>query len=334
MPRRVFTYPEAIGWDWLNLDLDASAPSSSPPASSSCVATCCARSAAQPDARAQPVERRHAGMAQRIRRRTGACARCRMIESRYPLWDQPDFVREIDDGRFYLPDAEEGWRETLVTSVLDAEPVQCLRVAGNSWLPMLAAAALGGVFVCADLPLVALLARLRRRRPLRVDPRLAVDRHGARSRRSRRRRRPRPDACRSTPPGRASVGWWAHVHHHGRRRHRLRQPGLRLLLLLDDPRRLHRRPAGPRRRLADGRPGLVRRRLGRDARRAPAQQRAAPPAACALALGASLRPDRAWAAPPASLGPWTAGMDPTRHVYPAIVWMLVVWTAGPCRRRR
>ena len=34
--------------------------------------------------------------------------------------------------RFYLPDAAEGRRETLVTSVLDAEPVQCLRVGGTT----------------------------------------------------------------------------------------------------------------------------------------------------------------------------------------------------------
>ena len=26
-------------------------------------------------------------------------------------------------------------------------------------------------------------------------------------------------------------------------------------------------------------------------------------------------------------GPWTTEMDPTAHVYPAIVWVLVIWTA-------
>ena len=31
-------------------------------------------------------------------------------------------------------------------------------------------------------------------------------------------------------------------------------------------------------------------------------------------------------APHDFLGPWTAGMDPVRHVYPAIVWTLVGWT--------
>jgi cytochrome c oxidase subunit I+III len=26
-------------------------------------------------------------------------------------------------------------------------------------------------------------------------------------------------------------------------------------------------------------------------------------------------------------GPWAAGLDPTSHVYPAIVWILTIWTA-------
>jgi cytochrome c oxidase subunit I+III len=26
-------------------------------------------------------------------------------------------------------------------------------------------------------------------------------------------------------------------------------------------------------------------------------------------------------------GPWVSGLDPTRHVYPAIVWVLAIWTA-------
>ena len=30
------------------------------------------------------------------------------IDGRYPLWEQPNFMRDVDQGRFYLPDAEEG----------------------------------------------------------------------------------------------------------------------------------------------------------------------------------------------------------------------------------
>lgn len=76
-----------------------------------------------------------------------------IVKSRYPLWDQPGFVDDMDKGRFYLPDAEEGKRETLVTSVLDAEPIQCLRVPGPSFVPMWAAIFLGACFIAATFHL-------------------------------------------------------------------------------------------------------------------------------------------------------------------------------------
>jgi cytochrome c oxidase subunit I+III len=69
------------------------------------------------------------------------------IDSRYPLWQQPNFVRDVDEGRFYLPDAEEGKRETIVTSVTDAQPQQCLRLPGPSRIPLIAAVTTGGFFV-------------------------------------------------------------------------------------------------------------------------------------------------------------------------------------------
>jgi cytochrome c oxidase subunit I+III len=69
------------------------------------------------------------------------------IDSRYPLWDQPNFVRDVDEGRFYLPDAEEGRRETLVTTAVDALPVQCLRLGGNTFLTLTSALFTGGVFI-------------------------------------------------------------------------------------------------------------------------------------------------------------------------------------------
>lgn len=69
------------------------------------------------------------------------------VTSRYPLWDDKQLVARVDAGEGYLADAREGKRETLVTSVLDAEPEQVLRVGPPSWLPMLAAIGLGGVFI-------------------------------------------------------------------------------------------------------------------------------------------------------------------------------------------
>ncbi|MCC2981065.1 cbb3-type cytochrome c oxidase subunit I [Sphingomonas sp. IC4-52] len=70
-----------------------------------------------------------------------------LIETRYPIWDQPDFVRKVDEGRFFLPDAEEGRRETITTTVLDARPLAVVRLGTPSVLPMMTAFALGGVFI-------------------------------------------------------------------------------------------------------------------------------------------------------------------------------------------
>ena len=71
------------------------------------------------------------------------------IRSRYPLWDQPELLADVDHGRGFLPDAEEGLRETLVTSPVDARPEQVLRVAPPSYLPLLAAVGVGGFFIAS-----------------------------------------------------------------------------------------------------------------------------------------------------------------------------------------
>ncbi len=75
------------------------------------------------------------------------------IKSRYPLWDQPHLIRDMDAGRFYLPDAEEGQRETLVTTTIDAQPIQCLRVPGPTFVTLLAALFTGGLFILATFHL-------------------------------------------------------------------------------------------------------------------------------------------------------------------------------------
>jgi cytochrome c oxidase subunit I+III len=69
------------------------------------------------------------------------------IDGRNPLWDQPNFVRDVEQGRFFLPDAEELKRETLVTTAVDADPMQCLRVPGPTFLTFWAAVFTGGLFI-------------------------------------------------------------------------------------------------------------------------------------------------------------------------------------------
>jgi cytochrome c oxidase subunit I+III len=146
MPRRVVTYPAGIGLDTLNL-----------------ISTIGALVLASGVAvifwdlirpkRREPFAPRNpwnAGTLEWLQEMPGKPWGMRCIpeiDSRYPLWDQPNFVRDIDEGRFYLPDAEEGRRETLVTSVVDATPIQCMRMPGPSFLPMLSAVTTGGFFV-------------------------------------------------------------------------------------------------------------------------------------------------------------------------------------------
>ncbi len=148
MPRRVFTYPADLGWDWLNLFSSVSA------AVFAVGVLIVMWDIFRPKGH-QPYSERNpwnAGTLEWVARMPPESwgARCvPLIESRYPLWEQPDFVRKVDEGRFYLPDAEEEKRETLITTTLAAEVVQCLRIPGPSFLPMLAAIGIGGSFILA-----------------------------------------------------------------------------------------------------------------------------------------------------------------------------------------
>ncbi|MGH9323027.1 MAG: cytochrome c oxidase subunit I [Vicinamibacteria bacterium] len=146
MPRRVFTYAPDLGFDTLNLV-------------SSIGAFVLALGVAvvvwdvvRPKKKEPYTERNpwNAGTLEWVQEMPGKPWGIRSIpeiDHRYPLWDQPDILRDIDEGRFYLPDAEEGLRETIVTSVIDAEPLQVQRLPGSSFVPLIAAVTTGGFFI-------------------------------------------------------------------------------------------------------------------------------------------------------------------------------------------
>ncbi|GAA4225316.1 cytochrome c oxidase subunit I+III [Sagittula marina] len=75
------------------------------------------------------------------------------IHTRYPLWEQPELLGEMDRGEWLLPDAEEGKREMIVTDILDARPLFVQRVGGPSFLPIGAGVSLGAVFIIATFHL-------------------------------------------------------------------------------------------------------------------------------------------------------------------------------------
>ncbi len=148
MPRRVFTYAEGLGFDTLNMVSTVGAFTF---AAGVLVVTwdVLRPKGKEPYAKRNPW---NAGTLEWLSESPGKDWGVRtvpVVTTRYPLWQQPNFVRDYDEGRFYLPDAEEGKRETLITSVLDARPIQCLRVPGNTFMTMGAAFLTGGAFIAA-----------------------------------------------------------------------------------------------------------------------------------------------------------------------------------------
>lgn len=57
-----------------------------------------------------------------------------VIKSLYPVWDQPNLARDVEAGRYFLPGAPRGERETMITSPINAEPQYLQRMPRpSSW---------------------------------------------------------------------------------------------------------------------------------------------------------------------------------------------------------
>jgi cytochrome c oxidase subunit I+III len=146
MPRRVYTYPSGLGFDTLNLISTAGALLLG-------IGFAILMYDIFRPKGGQPISERNpwnAGSLEWLQEMPGKPWGVRSvpeIDSRYPLWDQPNFVRDVDEGRFYLSDAEEGKREMLITSIIDAKPQQCVRVSGPSFIAMTAAVFTGGIYI-------------------------------------------------------------------------------------------------------------------------------------------------------------------------------------------
>jgi cytochrome c oxidase subunit I+III len=70
-----------------------------------------------------------------------------VVKSLYPLWEQKDLARDVKAGRYFLPNAPTGGRETLVTSTLNAEPQYLQRMPAPSAWHVWAAVFTAGLFL-------------------------------------------------------------------------------------------------------------------------------------------------------------------------------------------
>jgi cytochrome c oxidase subunit I+III len=327
LPRRVFTYPGGMGFDTLNL---VSSIGAFVLAAGILVflVDVVRPKRKQPYAERNPWGAGTLEWTARMPDEPWGIRSIPEIDGRYPLWDQPDFLRHVDEGRFYLPDAEEGKRETLVTSIIDADPIQCLRVPGPTFLTFFAAMFTGGVFIFSTFHLwwLALASGVAAFAVILVwlwtGTSLVPE------------KAEKDVGLGLTLPlyksGPVSVGWWA-----------------MFITMFGDVTAFAGLVFGyffywtadegfPPEDAAPGIAGpglgwplaaaalliaawaatLLARRWNRHGSR--------PLFYLALLAAAGLAAAGAWAL---LEGPWRAGMDPTAHVYPAIVWVLLGWTA-------
>jgi cytochrome c oxidase subunit I+III len=78
------------------------------------------------------------------------------VKSREPLWDQPGLPEDVEAGRYYLPGAPTGYRETIVTTPVEAEPLYVVQIPGPGWAHLLAAVFTAGFFLLLTVKFVAL----------------------------------------------------------------------------------------------------------------------------------------------------------------------------------
>ncbi|HZM32987.1 MAG TPA: cytochrome c oxidase subunit I [Burkholderiales bacterium] len=62
-----------------------------------------------------------------------------IVTTRDPLWEQPGIEKDVEEGRYYLPNAPTGGRETILTHPVSAEPQALMRMPYPGWAPLVAA---------------------------------------------------------------------------------------------------------------------------------------------------------------------------------------------------
>ncbi len=169
MPRRVYTYVTEMGWGWLNLI--STAGSYLIAAGVLLFLIDLARNFRFSfDEAVGNIW--NAGTLEWLPTEAYQTRSIPIVRSREPLWEQPNLSEDVKAGRFYLPGALMGGRETIVTSPIDAHPQYVLQMPGPGWAHVLAAVFTAAFFmgltvqlyvpaaICGVLAVVSVIAWL------------------------------------------------------------------------------------------------------------------------------------------------------------------------------
>ncbi len=151
MPRRVWTYPSELGWGTLNMISTVGAY-----VLAAGVLLFVIDLALRFRPGQGPSNPWNAGTLEWLPNGLYSTRSIPHIRSREPLWDQPNLARDVEAGRYYLPGAPTGQRETLVTSAVEAHPQYVVQMPGAGWTPFLAAVFTAGFFLLLTVKVVIL----------------------------------------------------------------------------------------------------------------------------------------------------------------------------------
>ena len=146
MPRRIYTYPEGLGWEWLNLASSIGSFILTIGFAAFFLDMIVRVRAGRPSER-NPWQ---AGSLEWSLDHPPAAynfAALPELDSRNPIWDQADLDRQIREGEGYLPAPRKLRQETLGVHPISGKPDQILILPGPSYMPLITASLLGVFFV-------------------------------------------------------------------------------------------------------------------------------------------------------------------------------------------
>jgi cytochrome c oxidase subunit I+III len=151
MPRRVYTYPPGLGWDTLNLISTIGAFTIAAGVLLFLFDLARKFRMASEDNAGNVW---NAGTLEWLPNGNYSNRSIPIVSSREPLWNQPNLAKEVEAGGWYLPGAPTGYRETIVTSPVDAKPQWLLQMPGPSWPHWIAAVFTAAFFLLLTVKLV------------------------------------------------------------------------------------------------------------------------------------------------------------------------------------
>ncbi|NYT57585.1 cbb3-type cytochrome c oxidase subunit I [Alcaligenaceae bacterium] len=154
MPRRVYTYTATSGWEFLNM---VSTAGSYMIAASVLIFLYDLARNFRPNNQKNAGNIWQAGTLEWLPTESYGLRSIPWINSREPLWDQPNLSADVKAGRYYLPNAPTGRRSTIVTSAVEAVPQYLLELPGPGWTPFMAAFGTAGFFLLLTFKLELLV---------------------------------------------------------------------------------------------------------------------------------------------------------------------------------